>query len=98
LTTSEIEGEILDRASVQSSIRKQMGQETDRRRVGPAEEGIAEMMVDLRRSFGDPLSEDMLFRWRLSFSHPRHSFSRIQFFSWDRCPEPPSRVDLIYGR
>ncbi len=63
LTTSEIEGEILDRASVQSSIRKQMGLETDRRRVGPAEQGIAEMMVDLYRSFGDPLSEDMLFRW-----------------------------------
>src|SRR5258708_7866578 len=33
LTTSEIEGEILDRASVQSSIRKQLGLATDRRRV-----------------------------------------------------------------
>ena len=45
LTTSEIEGETLDRASVQSSIRKQLGLETDRCRVGPAEQGIAEMMV-----------------------------------------------------
>ncbi|MGA7792149.1 MAG: Fic family protein [Candidatus Acidiferrales bacterium] len=63
LTTSEIEGETLDRASVQSSIRKRMGLETDGRQVGPAEQGIAEMMVDLYRSFGDPLSEDMLFRW-----------------------------------
>jgi Fic family protein len=63
LTTSEIEGEILDRPSVQSSIRKQLGLETDGRRVGPAEQGIAEMMVDLYRSFGDSLSEDMLFRW-----------------------------------
>src|ERR1700686_4831745 len=63
LTTSEIEGEILDRASVQSSIRKQMGLETDGRQVGPAEQGIAEMMVDLCRSFGDPLSDDMIFRW-----------------------------------
>jgi hypothetical protein len=52
-----------DRASVQSSIRKQLGLETDRRRVGPAEQGIAEMMVDLYRSFGEPLSEDILFRW-----------------------------------
>src|ERR1700676_159213 len=63
LTTSEIEGEILDRASVQSSIRKQMGLGTDGRQVGPAEQGIAEMMVDLYRSFGDPLSDDMMFRW-----------------------------------
>lgn len=63
MTTSEIEGEILDRASVQSSIRKQLGLTTDERRVRPAERGIAEMMVDLYRSFAEPLSEEMLFRW-----------------------------------
>src|SRR4051794_24395311 len=51
LTTSEIEGEILDRASVQSSIRRQFGLETDNRKVKPAEQGIAEMMVGLYRSF-----------------------------------------------
>src|ERR1700734_3868729 len=42
LTTSEIEGEILDRASVQSSVRKQLGLSTDARRVRPAEQGISE--------------------------------------------------------
>jgi Fic family protein len=63
VTTSEIEGEILDRASVQSSLRKQLGLATDERRVRPAERGIAEMMVDLYRSFGEPLSEEMLFHW-----------------------------------
>jgi len=63
VTTSEIEGEILDRASVQSSLRKQLGLATDERRVRPAERGIAEMMVDLYRSFADALSEEMLFRW-----------------------------------
>ncbi|MGH9682582.1 MAG: Fic family protein [Candidatus Acidiferrales bacterium] len=63
VTTSEIEGEILDRASVQSSLRKQLGLTTDERRVRPAERGIAEMMVDLYQSFAEPLSEGMLFRW-----------------------------------
>src|SRR3984893_7382392 len=63
VTTSEIEGEILDRASVQSSIRKQLGLSVDERRVRPAEQGIAEMMVDLYRSFSKPLSQPMLFRW-----------------------------------
>jgi Fic family protein len=63
VTTSEIEGEILDRASVQSSIRQQLGLTADKRRVGPAEHGIAEMMVDLYRSFSEPLSEATLFRW-----------------------------------
>src|SRR2546428_14064296 len=72
LTTSEIEGEILDRASVQSSIRKQLGLATDNRRVGPAERGIAEMMVDLYRSFAAPLSDDMLFAWRRMRLTGRH--------------------------
>jgi Fic family protein len=63
VTTSEIEGEILDRASVQSSIRRQFGLATDNRRVRPAEEGISEMMVDLYRSFAEPLSDERLFSW-----------------------------------
>src|SRR5258708_3636348 len=63
ITTSEIEGEILDRASVQSSIRRQFGLETAQRRVKPAEQGIAEMMVNLYRSFAALLSNDMLFAW-----------------------------------
>lgn len=63
VTTSEIEGEILDRVSVQSSIRRQLGLATDHRRVGPVEQGIAEMMVNLHHSFAAPLSEEMLFAW-----------------------------------
>ncbi len=63
VTTSEIEGEILDRASVQSSLRKQLGLATDEGRVRPAERGIAEMMVDLYRSFAETLSEEMVFHW-----------------------------------
>jgi Fic family protein len=71
VTTSEIEGEILNRASVQSSIRQQFGLATDKRRVPPKEQGISEMMVDLYRSFAEPLSDDMLFSWhRLLFKDP----------------------------
>jgi Fic family protein len=47
VTTSEIEGEILDRAGVQSSLRKQLGIATDEWRVRPEERGIAEMTIDL---------------------------------------------------
>ena len=63
LTTSEIEGEILNRASVQSSVRKQLGVATDDRQVGAAEQGIAEMMVGLYLSFAEPLSDETLFTW-----------------------------------
>jgi len=62
LTTSEIEGEILDRASVQSSIQRQLGLAADNRRVAPREQGVAEMLVDLYRTSA-PLSEEMIFGW-----------------------------------
>jgi len=61
--TSEIEGEILDRASVQSSLRRNFGLGTEDRRVPPAEQGIADMMTDLYRGFGAPLTHEKLFAW-----------------------------------
>src|SRR3977135_3543643 len=63
LKTSEIEGEFLDRDSLQSSLRQQFGLATDNRRVSPAEHGIAEMMVDLYRRFADPLTHESMFSW-----------------------------------
>ncbi len=63
LNTSEIEGEILNRDSLQSSIRRNFGLVTDYRKIPPAEQGIAAMMVDLYRNFDAPLTHDLLFRW-----------------------------------
>jgi Fic family protein len=77
LTTSEIEGELLDRASVQSSIRRQFGLATDRRRVKAAEHGIAEMMVSVYRSFAEPLSEEMLFDWHWMVTNGRRDLKDI---------------------
>lgn len=86
VTTSEIEGEILDRASVQSSIRRQFGLRTDRRRVGPAEEGIAEMMIDLYRTFSAPLSEAMLCRWHRTLFKGRRDLNHVGCYRADRRP------------
>jgi Fic family protein len=63
ITTSAIEGEILNRDSVQSSIQRQLGLFSDKRRATPAEAGISELMVDLYRSVPKPLSQKMLFGW-----------------------------------
>ena len=63
LTTSEIEGELLDRASVQSSLRRQLGLVCDERRVRPSEQGIAAMMIDLYRTYSDALTEETMFGW-----------------------------------
>lgn len=63
LMTSKIEGEELNRDSLQSSIRRNFGLQNDHRRVPPAEAGIAEMMVNLYKTFNDPLTAEMLFEW-----------------------------------
>lgn len=63
ITTSRIEGEVLDRASVQSSLCRQFGLATHGLSSGRKERGIAEMMVDVYRCFAAPLDDATLFRW-----------------------------------
>ena len=63
LKTSEIEGEILNRDSVQSSLRRQFGLVGDKRQVPPAEQGIARMMVNLYETFAEPLTHQTMFAW-----------------------------------
>jgi Fic family protein len=85
LTTSEIEGEILDRASVQSSIQRQLGLAADKRKVGPAEQGIAEMMIDLYRSFSNPLTDDTLFSWHGMLMGGRRDLKDIGRYRTSHC-------------
>lgn len=77
LTTSEIEGEILNRESVQSSIRRELGLGTDRRRSGPAETGIAEMTVDVHRRYAAPLQEATLCSWHTMLMRGRRHLEDI---------------------
>lgn len=63
LKTAEIEGEVLDRPSVQSSLRRQFGLQTDARRVPPSEQGVAEMLTSLYQDFAAPLTAEPLFAW-----------------------------------
>ena len=72
MQTSAIEGEVLDRQSVQSSLRRQLGLDPGSASEGPREQGVAEMMVDVYSGFADPLTDDTLFRWhRMLLSHDR---------------------------
>lgn len=63
LETSRIEGEILDRESLRSSVRRQFGLPTDSRRGTPAEEGVSELLVDACLNFADDLTKERLERW-----------------------------------
>jgi len=72
MQTSAIEGEILDRLSVQSSLRRHLGLAPDSYPAKPREQGVAEMMVDVYSSYASPLSHETLFRWHhMLLSHDR---------------------------
>lgn len=77
LKTSEIEGEYLDRESLQSSICRQFGLVTDNRKVSAAEQGIAEVMVDLYQNFDAPLSHALLFEWHTMLTNGRRDLNDI---------------------
>ena len=63
INTAAIEGEILDRASLQASLRGQFGLETEARRIDPQERGMAELMRALYTGFDDALTDQTLFHW-----------------------------------
>ncbi len=67
---------MLDRDSVQSSIRRHLGLKTDRR-AEPAEAGIAEMMVDLYRNLASPLDHETLFAWHRMVMNGRRDLADI---------------------
>lgn len=86
LKTSEIEGELLSRESVQSSLRRQFGLETDHRHIPPAERGIAEMMVALHRDFAVPLDDETLFAWHRLVANGRQDLHAVGRYRDDGDP------------
>jgi Fic family protein len=84
--TSAIEGEYLDRGSVQSSIQRQLGLAAERRRATPAEVGIAEMMVDLYRGLTQPLTEETLLNWHRLLMNGRTDLTDIGGYRTDSEP------------
>ena len=67
LKTSEIEGELLDREQVRSSLARRMGLE--RAGIVPIDRGadaIAAVVLDATQNFGQPLTAGRLFLWHRS--------------------------------
>lgn len=84
LKSSEIEGEILDRKQVRSSIARRLGMdigglvETDR-----SVEGVVEMMLDATQNYTQSLTAERLFNWHAAlFPAGRSGMSRITVGSW----------------
>lgn len=80
LKTSEIEGEILDREQVRSSVARRLG--LDRAGMVPVErpvEGLVAMLLDATRGYAEPLTAERLFRWHAGLfpegGHGRKAFT-----------------------
>lgn len=75
LKTSKIEGETLDRDSLQSSICRQFGLKTDNRLIPLAEQGVATMMVDLYKTFDALMDDKTLWHWHSMLMSGRQDVS-----------------------
>jgi Fic family protein len=101
LKSSEIEGDILDKAEVRSSIARRLGIEAAA--LPPADrhvEGVVEMMLDATQKFTDRLTEERLFGWHASlFPTGRSGMRRIIAGAWrDDRPGPMQVVSGVEGR
>lgn len=61
--SSKIEGELLDRESLQSSIKKHFGLKGDKVRETPKEAAMAKLLYAVYESFDQPLTNEMLWSW-----------------------------------
>jgi len=94
--TSKIEGEFLNRDSLQSSIRRHFGLKSDKSKVSPAEYGISEMMIDLYKNYSSPLTHEQLFLWHKMLMNARRDLQDIG--SYRTHPDPMQIVSGSMGR
>ncbi|WP_289022641.1 Fic family protein [uncultured Salegentibacter sp.] len=94
--TSKIEGELLDRDSLQSSIRKHLGLHDNKRKVSPAEHGVSEMMIDLFKNYSSPLTHEQLFLWHEMLMNGRRDLQDIGGYRTH--PDPMQIVSGSMGR
>jgi Fic family protein len=94
LKSSEIEGEILDKDQVRSSIARRLGMEaaglpSADRNV----EGVVEMMLDATQKYQEKLTQDRLFGWHASlFPTGRSGMRKIIVGAWRGEKSGPMQV------
>lgn len=92
--SSEIEGEVLDRDQVRSSIARRLGMDIGG--LVPADrniEGVVEMMLDATQNFEKPLTRDRLFAWHAAlFPTGRSGMSKINVGAWRDDANGPMQV------
>ena len=94
LKTSEIEGEVLNAASVRSSLARRLG--VDIGAAAPVDrqvEGVVEMVVDATARCQEPLTAQRLFGWHATLFPTGYSgMSRIAVGQWRQDSDGPMQV------
>lgn len=94
LKSSEIEGEMLDKEQVRSSVARRLGMDIGG--LVPADrdvEGVVEMMLDATQKYTQELTKERLFDWHASlFPTGRSGMGKIRVGQWRDDSEGPMQV------
>lgn len=94
LKSNEIEGEILDKDQVRSSIARRLGMDIGA--LAPADrriEGVVEMMLDATQKYGERLTDERLFAWHDAlFPTGRSGMTKIIVGAWRDDGSGPMQV------
>ena len=94
IKSSEIEGEILDKNQVRSSIARRLGMNIGA--LTPADrnvEGVVDMMLDATQKFAEPLTVERLFDWHAAlFPTGRSGMNKIKVGAWRDDKTGPMQV------
>lgn len=94
LKSSEIEGEVLDRDQVRSSIARRLGMDVGGLSSADRHvEGVVEMMLDATQNFNEPLTAERLFGWHAAlFPTGRSGMRKITVGAWRDDKDGPMEV------
>jgi Fic family protein len=97
IKSSEIEGEVLDRYQVRSSIARRLGIDIGARtRADRHVEGVVEMMLDATGKYDAPLTPERLFGWHAAlFPTGRSGMRKITVGAWR--DDESGRMQVISG-
>jgi Fic family protein len=94
IKTSEIEGELLDKEQVESSIARRLGMDIGA--LAPLDrniEGIVDVMLDATHQYAKPLTRDRLFGWHGAlFPTGRSGLHAIKIAAWRTDADGPMQV------
>jgi Fic family protein len=96
LKSASIEGEVLVRESLQSSIRRNFGLQIDQKKKSTdSEKGMADLMCNVYETYKKPLTHAMMYEWHDLLMHHRTNLESLG--SYRTHHEPMQIVSRQYG-